>query len=358
VPTMLAPPQLPTPDVVDDATRREFLTGAAAALLLAACGADERTDSASPTTTEGGGAFPVTIDHKFGSTEIPEDPQRVLSLGYTDQDAILALGVTPIAVRYFTGDEADAVFPWAEDEADGADPEVLNMPFGELNYERIAALGPDLIVAVYSGITEEEYDTLTQIAPVVAQSSKFPDFGVPWDEMTLTAGRALGREARAEELVAEVKARFASAREDHPELAGKSMVLVGPPDGGQYSFFASDNRRTQVFTSLGLDVPEEFDEIAGDEFFGTISAERVELLDTDVVIWHQLGEEGRAAIESDPFVQQLDAAREGRMVFLEGTLHDASVFSSVLSLPFLLDRVVPMLAAAVDGTPATVATSS
>ncbi len=41
------------------------------------------------------------------------------------------------------------------------------------------------------------------------------------------------------------------------------------------------------------------------------------------------------------------------MVFLEGSLQDASTFSSVLSLPFLLDEVIPMLAAAVDGDPAT-----
>lgn len=69
------------------------------------------------------GAFPVEIEHKFGTTEIPEEPERVLSLGYQEHDAIFALGVEPIAVRYWFGDETDVIFPWAQDEADGAAPE-------------------------------------------------------------------------------------------------------------------------------------------------------------------------------------------------------------------------------------------
>ncbi len=357
--TLLLDRPCPTPDVHDDATRREFIVGGVAAglITLAGCGAEEATESAPP-STEGDSPFPVTVEHKFGSTEIPAEPKRVLSLGYTDQDAIVALGVEPIAVRYFTGDEADAIFPWAEDEAGGAQPEVLNMAFGELNYEKIVALRPDLIVAVNSGITEEEYETLTEIAPVLAQGDAFPDFGVPWNEMTLAVGRVLGRQARAQQLVADVEARFEAVRSQHPGFQGRSLVLASPPKGGQYGYFNASNRRAEVFTSLGFEVPAELVDIAGEEFSGTISAEQLELFDTDVIVWQQLGDDGRATVEADPFVQQLDAAPQGRMVFLEGTLGDASVFSSVLSLPFLLDGVVPMLAAAVDGDPATAVPTS
>jgi len=75
------------------------------------------------------------------------------------------------------------------------------------------------------------------------------------------------------------------------------------------------------------------------------------------LVWHQLDGGGRAVIEADPFVQRLDATREGRVVFLEGVLPQALAFSSVLSLPFLLDGLVPMLAAAIDGDPTTEVTS-
>lgn len=58
--------------------------------------------------------FPVTIEHKFGSTTLEEKPTHVVSLGYTEQDALFALGIKPVTVRYFFGDETSAMFPWTE----------------------------------------------------------------------------------------------------------------------------------------------------------------------------------------------------------------------------------------------------
>lgn len=161
-------------------TRRAFLAALAAVTVsgAAACSAGQ-APAASPDAAGGTGAFPVTVEHKFGATEITEEPQRVLSLGFQDHDTILALGVTPIAVRYWFGDESDVIYPWAEDEAAGVDPEILNMVFGELNYEKIAALRPDVIIGLYSGITEAEYSRLSQIAPTVVQTEEYVDFGVP-----------------------------------------------------------------------------------------------------------------------------------------------------------------------------------
>lgn len=54
-------------------------------------------------------AFPVTIEHKFGSVTIAEEPQRVVSIGFTEQDPLLAVGVTPVAVRYWYGDEENEI---------------------------------------------------------------------------------------------------------------------------------------------------------------------------------------------------------------------------------------------------------
>lgn len=326
------------------------------ALLAAACGSEATSapgpSTASATPEEGESdetAFPVTIAHKFGSTEIPDEPERVVSLGLTEQDAILALGVEPVAIRYAFGDESDVIFPWAEDAAGDLDPEILTMPFGELNFEAIAALEPDLIMCVTCGLTAQEYDTLAQIAPTVAQPGEYVDFGTPWQEHTRIAGRALGQEDPAEELVAEVETRFAEAREQHPEFDGASLVLSGVVFDGEYPFHASADTRTRLFTTLGFQVPEELDELAGDQFYGTISRERVDLFETDVVAWQAGSPAERESIESDPLLQQLGAVRDGRGIFLEGDVYDALQFSSVLSLPFLLDELVPQLAGALDG---------
>ncbi len=126
-------------------------------------------------------------------------------MGFTDQDYLLALGVTPVGIREWFGEKPFATWPWAADELGGATPEVLTR---ELNYEQIAALQPDLLVGLYSGMTEEEYRLLSQIAPTVAPSPDFPDFAIPWQEQTRIIGRALGRRERAEELVAEVSGQI------------------------------------------------------------------------------------------------------------------------------------------------------
>ncbi len=175
--------------------RKEFLAGAADLLMLASCGSSAGGEESESSRRA------QTIEHKYGKTEISGRSKRELSLGYQEHHAIFALGVEPVAVRYWYGDKADVIFPW--DEADGAGPEILDMPFGELNFEKIASVRPDLVLGVYSGITEKEYETLSEIAPTVVQSEEYVDFGAPWQDMTLTVGRALDREKKAGELVAD-----------------------------------------------------------------------------------------------------------------------------------------------------------
>lgn len=340
---------------------RRLLAGlcavALSALAATGCGGSEPGVTAtreSAMTASVEAAFPVTIEHKFGETEIAAEPKRVFSLGFQEHDTIFALGVEPVAVRYWYGDEDDVIFPWAEEAADGAEPEILNMPSGELDLEKIAALRPDVILGVYSGITEEEYAMLSRIAPTIAQSEEYVDYGVPWQEATATIGAALGRSERAEELVAEVEGRFEAVPEAHPEWAGVSLALATyRPDG--FGVFASQDLRARFFSSLGFELPARFDELAGDQFYTTLSFEQAELLDQDVLVWDQVNftKGGRATIERDPLLRRLDATREGRVVFI-GELEDAFAWNSVLSLPVALEGLVPMLERATDGDPATV----
>src|SRR3546814_534534 len=69
---------------------------------LAACG-DDGNDSASASDPDAGGAFPVTIEHIYGTTVIPEAPERVVTAGFNDADYALAFGIVPVGVRDFIG---------------------------------------------------------------------------------------------------------------------------------------------------------------------------------------------------------------------------------------------------------------
>ena len=320
-----------------------------AALVLAACGEDDAAPSA-PSSEAAAPAFPVSIEHKFGTTTIEHAPVRVVTVGYTEQDMVLALGVKPVGEREFLGGYQYRQRPWAQEALGGSEPAAVGGE--EINFERVAAARPDVIIGVNSGMTEGDYKRLSGIAPTVAQSDEFIDFGVPWQEQTLTIGRALGREDRAQQLVDDVEDRFRQAREEHPEFEGASLIMAYGT-GGDFGAHSSEDYRLQFFEDLGFESPRQVDELAGDSFYVDFDEEHFRLMDQDVVV--MFGK--RDDVTGNPVFERLDAVGDERVVYLdlEDQFAGALGFSSPLSLPFLLDEAVPKLAAAVDGDPATTA---
>lgn len=289
------------------------------------------------------------IEHKHGSTEIPEAPERIVTVGLTDQDPVLALGVTPVGTTEWFGEEPGAIFPWARDYVEGQTPEVVG-DAESINFESVAALEPDLILGLYSGLSRDQYDTLSEIAPVVAQPGEYADYGVPWQEQTRRIGRALGREERAGELISQTEARFEEARENNPQFEGASGV-VATFQPGYYYVYGPQDSRGRFMSLLGFDIPGEIAELAGDDFGAEISRERLEITDADALVWLVNSEQEGEELRRDSLYRQLEASREDRDLFLinGGPLYNAFSFNSVLSLPFLLDEIVPDLGAAVDG---------
>lgn len=326
---------------VEAATRRGFLVGGAALGLLLAtgCGTGEEASVA-------GGA--VTLAHAYGSTEVPTAPTRVVTVGYTDHDVVLALGVTPIGVREWYGDHPHGVWPWAQDELGSATPTVLR---GEdLSVEQVAELGPDLILGLYANLSQTEYEQLSRIAPTVPQSGGHAPYSTPWQEMTRTAGAALGRQERAEQLIAQVEEQFAAARAQHPRFEGAQLVYAGAYGQGQVYVESSGSTRFGLLAALGFAVPGQVDALVEQgSFSADISDEQLRLIDHDVLFWELGAAEGmRAAIEAKPLYPGLDVVRGGRVVYVDDPLlAGALAHATVLSLPTVLEALVPMLAAAV-----------
>lgn len=299
--------------------------------------------------SENSSSFPMTIEHKFGSTTVEAEPQRVISLGYSEQDPILALGVTPIAVRDWFGDQPYGVWPWAQDKLGDAQPELLQMPFGELNYEFLASLRPDLFVATHSGITAEEYEILSQIAPVLAQPGDYEDFGVPWQEQTILIGRALGREPLAEELVRDVEAQIAAAAD--PAFNEATIAWLTPAEGvGEFWATGEHTPPFRFFAALGLRGVPEIAELIGDQSSLRISSERLDLADASVLIVRAPTQEALDEIKANAVFQQLNVVRDDQVIYFVGDdpVYGAISFSTVLSLPYVVDELVPQLLEAVE----------
>jgi iron complex transport system substrate-binding protein len=316
-------------------------------LLAAGCGGGEVAETCDPSSTrDGSGSFPVTIEHKFGSTTIEEEPQRVVTVGFTDHDVVLALGVVPVGLREWYGDYERGVWPWAEELLGDAEPALLSSE--DLNFEQIAVLNPDLILGLYSGLEEGDYEKLSQIAPTVAQSGEHLNFGSPWQEMTRTAGRALGRTGESDDLVEQVEARFEAIRADHPEFDGVELAYAGVYGEEKFYVETEGSTRVQILLDLGFEIPGELTALGSDSFYHDLSPERLDLLDQQIVLWEPAELAQLPAVEKNALYQGLAVAREDREVFLtDPVIAGAMAHSSVLSLPVVLEELVPQLAAAV-----------
>ncbi|MER5793878.1 iron-siderophore ABC transporter substrate-binding protein [Streptomyces sp. NPDC001980] len=345
-------------------TRVSRLTGLLASVLLltataVACGtSDSDSDSGSSSSAAKGssaGAFPVTIAHKFGSTTIKSEPERIVTVGLTDQDAVLALGKVPVGTTEWLGGYKGAIGPWAQDKlGSAAAPTVLKDTGTGPQVEKIAALKPDLILAAYSGLTKAQYENLSKFAPVVAQPKQYNDYGVPWQQQTEEIGQALGKADEAKALVSGVEAKFAAAEKANPAFAKATAVMATPYQG--VFVYGSQDPRSRLLSDLGFALPKDLDKVIGDQFGAQISKERYDLLDQDVAVW--IAPDTTTSVtklHGDPVYGDLNVVKQGREVYIKETSDygNAVSLSTVLSIPYVLDRLVPQLAAAVDGKTST-----
>jgi uncharacterized protein YcbX len=192
---------------IDDATRREFLIGAAGLLVFApyGCGNGGQSDGPSGETR--------TVRHALGETKVPPRPGRIVAVtGQMDLDALLALGLQPVAAgANFENDTG--VNPWSQDRLD--DVEVFKFR-PEVNVEQVATFEPDLIIG-HEGWMGPVYDQLREVAPtvVVPYDGGVEGEDAMWREPLRIVARAVGREERwmlSRELAREVSLRAASAK--------------------------------------------------------------------------------------------------------------------------------------------------
>ncbi|MGP3698158.1 ABC transporter substrate-binding protein [Rhodobacter sp. NSM] len=329
-------------------SRQGLGTGLTRRALLASAGA---LVAARPL---GAAAADLSFRHVWGEFTLPAPARRVVSLGASTQDPLLALGVVPVAIRSWFGDFPYGVWPWAQQHLGDATPVLLG---GEVSAERIASLEPDLIVGIGSGLSQEEHAILSRVAPVLMQDAGVSTWGMAWDSVARRIGRAVGREAEAARLVEGVTGEFAGFRARHPSWVGRTAVAAWQ-DSGQTGAFTGEDTRSRFLSDLGFRPPEALLALpALDGFYTTLSSEDFDPIDADLLVW--ISDLGRAAdIARLPMRRTMRAWHEGREIFSDFLTTGAMSFGTVLSLPFALHRMEPEMILALDGDPATTVPSA
>jgi iron complex transport system substrate-binding protein len=356
---------------------------AALALAVAACGDDDGADGAGGATTEAGtaspsegsvaeettepdaaatvpgtggaddSAFPVTVEHVYGTTTIEERPENVATVAWANHEVPLALGVVPVGMSKATwgDDDGDGVLPWVEEQltALGAATPVLFDETDGIDFEAVADSDPDVILASYSGITQEEYDTLSSIAPTIA----YPEvaWGTSMNDMIRMNSAALGLSAEGDALIDELDAEIDDALGAHPELDGKRILFafVDPTNLSEIGFYTSHDTRPGFLESLGLPAPAIVeDESAGTtDFYVTVSSEVADrFADVDLIVTY--GEADGAIIDqvkADPLLSKIPAVAAGSISILQNsTPLAASANPSPLSIGWGIDDYFALLA--------------
>lgn len=297
-------------------------------------------------------AFPVTIPHIYGETVIPAQPKRVLVWGTNSQDAVLQLGVMPVGIPFFSyGGGDNGILPWDEDAIAkiGGEPPVILDNSGEVPIEQIAALQPDLILAHFSGITQAEYDTLSQIAPVVAYPKEA--WGTSWQDVILIAGQALGKSAEAKKIVADSEQLIKDEAAKHPVLAGKTFAGVSDYNG-QVAVYAALDARVKYVEDFGMVLApgvNEQDPAKGQGFYYGLSYETFDTLNPDVLITYFENDQQQADFISKPGVAESAVVSKGAVAPIIGQEFVYSVSPPTgLSLQWGLSRYLDLLAKAAE----------
>ncbi|MEA4998168.1 MAG: iron-siderophore ABC transporter substrate-binding protein [Candidatus Limiplasma sp.] len=315
-------------------------------------------------TTAGGAAlaadasaatYPLTIPHALGETVLQAKPERVVAISWGNPDVPLALGIAPVGVskaNYGIGAE-ESLLPWtlAGFAAVGVDAPTVFDDVDGLDYEAINDAQPDVILAAYSGLTQEEYDKLSDIAPVVA----YP--GMPWQtgwrEQIVLNATAMGMQAEGEAVVAELETYIAARAAQYPALAGKRAAFFwfSPDDLGNTYIYTLSDPRAAYLLDLGMTFPESVNILAGGEntFAIQVSAENFDQLsDVDVILTY--GDAGTlAALQADPLASAIPAIRNGAVAVIQNNSYlAASCTPSALSIPATLDAYLALIAEAAE----------
>ena len=330
-------------------SRSKVVSAVSAVLLatttLAACGndGDKQAESSAGAAQSG---FPVTLKNTFGDTTITKKPERIVTLGWNAQDVVYALGETPVGMPKVTyGPTPEGVTAWDAGKFDKSKTTLLDTG-DKYPFEQIAALKPDVILAPYEGFDEATYKTLSGIAPTVAYPGA--PWQTTWQDQTLLVGEALGRKADAEKLITGIQDKIKQVAAEHPEFKDKT-ITVGSFGPENYIYMPGDPR-VQILNEMGFKNAPGVEALektnTKKEFSLAISKEKVADVDADVLIAYVDGI-GTQKFLADPVYSSLEAVKTGGAY----PLQDQQVISgmsavSVLSVPWVLDKVLPGLSKA------------
>ncbi|ASN06546.1 iron-hydroxamate ABC transporter substrate-binding protein [Virgibacillus necropolis] len=270
-------------------------------IVISACGNDSN-DTSSENSDETKGSE-VTIEGKKGEVTIPADVERIIAPYH--EDALLALGVTPVA-KWSIGKSVQ----------DYLEPQLKDVPRIEWNLpqEQVLEHNPDLLVlgsdlASYEG----SYEDYQKIAPTYVMPE---DVSNNWRKQIEVFGKMLGKEDKADEVLAAYEEKVAKAKEKLSNSIGDESIAMIWVAGDQFYLLEKDRHSAEVvYSELGINVPPFVESLGKSKVaWNPISMEKLSELKADHVFLLALeGEQGLETLEKSAVWQSIPAAEKDQV---------------------------------------------
>lgn len=315
----------------------------------------ENKDTSTSNETETDAQYPITITHALGEAVIESKPERIVTIQWANHDIALALGVVPVgfSAANFGVQDDSGLLPWTKEklaELGATEPNVFQDTDG-LDFEAISDANPDVILAAYSGITAEDYETLTQIAPVVAYPTA--PWTTTWREQVEFNATGMGMKKEGEQLIKDTEKLIAEKLSAYPQIDGKKVVWVNfsATDLSQLHIYTPIDSRVAFLEELGMTYPESVTAQITDptSYALKLSAENVEaLFDADIIVGYG-NDELYNAIKADPLLGKIPAVERGSVAFITSdTPLVAAGTPNPLSIAYTIDEYLELIGGAID----------
>ena len=243
----------------------------------------------------------------MGTAQVPQTPDRVVTVDTAALDAALAVGVTPIGSIVF------GAFPtYLAAQTDG----IVSVGDGnQPNLEAILQLNPDLILGTKIG-TESLYPRLSNIAPTVL--SEGSGRSGEWQDTFRLYAEALGRPDEAEQVLQDYQQQVDDLRQRLGDTEN-TIVSVLATGQGQIGFYGENSFSGSVLQDVGFSRPPA--QARSPRWAEMVSREDLESLDGDIIflITSQQfpGSMTKQEFVADPVWSQLEAVQQDHVYEVE-----------------------------------------
>lgn len=278
---------------------------ATAAFTLAACSAPA-------------GGTPDSVnrayENEFGTVQLPENIERIVSVDYYTPAALVDLGVYPVGVvnSYFT--EGSAIPEQYKSAIVESDAESIG-EYYELNLEAVAQAKPDLIIATsdFLPLDDPLRVELEKVAPIVTFEARD---GESWRTRATDLAEILGKEDKLQPLIEEYDDRRDTIKEKHSGILADETLAVFVPVVDEWATYADTHFSTPILRDLGANFRKQAsDEINEAKFPNWFSYESLDRLSNADTIFVQPGnEEAYAALDTNTIWRNLPAVKN-HMIF-------------------------------------------